>query len=103
VTSALIVAPLGGVFSWLVQLLVNRFFGNLLVIVRNLIFAAGMAILMESVMAISSTINTVGLTSVTEMMHTWLLCFAVAFPFGLGFSVLMSRSLKPKIERILAS
>jgi len=103
VTSALVMAPMGGVFSWLVHLLVSRFAGQLPTLAKNLLFGAGMALLMESVMATSTTLNTIGLTDVDTMAHTWLVCFSVAFPFGLGFSILMSLVLKPKIEHILTS
>lgn len=96
------IAPIGGVISYLVHHLVNYLFPNLTKLGNSLVFGLFMAIIMESIMAIVTTINVHGFIAVAELTVFWLQTFAAALPAGLAISVLMSIMIKPRLVAFLA-
>ncbi len=70
---------------------------------RQLITGVTMALIMESIMAVSTTANIVGFSDSDAFAAAWLHSFAAALPFGLCMALIMSLYLKPKLAQFLAN
>ncbi|OOV85989.1 DUF2798 domain-containing protein [Oceanospirillum linum] len=70
---------------------------------RQLVTGVAMALVMESIMAVSTTANIVGFSDSDAFAAAWLQSFAAALPFGLCMALIMSLYLKPKLAQFLAS
>ncbi|BCE01369.1 DUF2798 domain-containing protein [Marinicellulosiphila megalodicopiae] len=101
--SALIMAPCGALFSFLLHKLVTKTFKRTSYLIQNLIFAVFMAFIMESIMAAMTAATNVGFNSITIFTSAWINGVLWALPLGLVLSVLMSTTIKPKLEKYLAS
>lgn len=62
-----------------------------------------MALIMESVMALSTTANTIGFTDQNTFLLAWSQAFIAALPFGLCMTIVMPVFLKPKLDQFMAS
>lgn len=56
-----------------------------------------MAILMQLVIAIVTTINTVGYSDISIFYTSWLNAFITSFPLGLCIALLMTTFIKPRL------
>ena len=97
-----ILAPTGFIISAVINKIVKILCAKQSTIVQNIIFGLIMAIVMESIMAIVTTTNTIGLDHTSLFAQMWLKAFLTALPLGIGISLLMSLSIKAKIEKFLA-
>ena len=93
----LCIAPIGGVISIVTNSLVNKVFYALSRTQKNIVFGLVMAVIMESIMAIVTTINLHGFLLPSEFVDYWGATFISALPAGLIISVLMSLVIKPRL------
>lgn len=98
----LCIAPIGGVIALIINHLVNLLFSRLSPVKRNIVFGLLMAVLMESIMAVVTTVNLHGFMMLKEFVDFWLATFVSALPAGLVISVLMSLVIKPKLAAFWA-
>ncbi|WP_421849554.1 DUF2798 domain-containing protein [Marinomonas sp.] len=98
----LCIAPIGGVIAFLVHRFVNSVLHNLSPLKQNICFGLVMAVVMESIMAIVTTVNIHGFMVLKEFVDFWLVTFVSALPAGLVISVLMSLVIKPKLAAFWA-
>ncbi|WP_249344514.1 DUF2798 domain-containing protein [Marinomonas sp. CT5] len=98
----LCIAPIGGVIAFLVNRLVDLILTNLSSLRKNVAFGVIMAVVMESIMAVVTTVNLHGFIQLSELVSFWLTTFVSALPAGLVISVLMSLVIKPKLATFWA-
>ncbi|MEP7730553.1 DUF2798 domain-containing protein [Marinomonas primoryensis] len=98
----LCIAPIGGILSYLVHHLVNAILPRLSSMQRNIVFGLIMAIIMESVMAVVTTINLYGFLERGAFLNSWTTTLMSALPAGIVFSILMSIVIKPKLTAFWA-
>ncbi|UTW00545.1 DUF2798 domain-containing protein [Marinomonas rhizomae] len=98
----LCIAPIGGVIAFIINRLVNLIFPSLSSVKKNIVFGLVMAVMMESIMAVVTTINLHGFMMIKEFVDFWLATFVSALPAGLAISVLMSLVIKPKLAAFWA-
>ncbi|WP_207234074.1 DUF2798 domain-containing protein [Shewanella maritima] len=94
--------PAGFVFMTLFTKLIKYLTPNLKAVMQNLIVGLLMAITMEALLAFITTTNNLGLSN-SAFFTTWFDAFIVALPVGLVIMLVVSNTVKPKIERILTS
>lgn len=100
---AFMLMPVGFLLMELITKLVVQWLPNTDAHARNLVVGGLMACIMESMMAFSTTVNTLGFSSSADFLTGWLFSFLAALPLGLTLMVVMSLTVKPKIERYLTS
>ncbi|MGO2512072.1 DUF2798 domain-containing protein [Marinomonas polaris] len=98
----LCIAPIGGVIAFMINRLVNLVFPSLSSVKKNIVFGLIMAVLMESIMAVVTTMNLHGFMVLKDFIDFWLVTFVSALPAGLAISVLMSLVIKPKLAAFWA-
>ncbi|WP_370980268.1 DUF2798 domain-containing protein [Agaribacterium sp. ZY112] len=101
--AVLVMMPAGFILMTLMSKLADLLLSNANKTQRNIAVGIGMAFFMESVLAAVTTANNIGLTSSSAFLEAWSKAFIVALPFGLGMAVIMSLTLKPKLEAFMAS
>lgn len=98
----LCIAPIGGVIAFTINRLVTLIFPSFSSVKKNIAFGLVMAVMMESIMAVVTTINLHGFMLIKEFVDFWLATFVSALPAGLAISVLMSLVIKPKLAAFWA-
>ena len=83
--------------------LVHRFFPNLSKFKENMLIGLIMAMFMESIMAGVSSFNSVGVSDLTVFFATWLQGFIYSLPLGVVIAVVMTITIKPKLQKFMAS
>ncbi|MCQ1058970.1 DUF2798 domain-containing protein [Photobacterium sp. DNB23_23_1] len=101
--TVLVMMPVGMVMMTLVTKLVTKLMPNASEHKRNLVVGLNMAVIMESIMAFTTTANNIGFSDLNQFTHSWLQGFFAALPIGLTLITLISLTIKPKIERFLKS
>nr|WP_321265897.1 DUF2798 domain-containing protein [uncultured Sulfurimonas sp.] len=94
--------PLGGIIMFLSGKFIKSIFPNLKEIVQNILVGICIALVMEAIMAISTTINIIGYPSLDMFLSFWLKSYLAALPFALVFSPIMTILIKPKLDAFLA-
>lgn len=102
-TAVVTVMPLGFASMALLTKLAERFFANSSEKARNVSIGLVMAMVMESGMAFSTAVNSVGFADISMLMSTWFVTLITALPLALLFMAVVSVTLKPKVERFLKS
>ncbi|EGL54217.1 hypothetical protein MAMP_00606 [Methylophaga aminisulfidivorans MP] len=103
VIATVIMMPIGWLFMSLIGKVVQFFMSNSKTTHQQLVTGLSMALIMETVMAISTTANTLGFSNTTTFISAWAQAFITALPFGLFMSVMMSLFFKPRLAKFLAS
>ena len=98
----IVMMPLGGVFMFLSNRFIKFIFPNLRYILQNILVGICMALCMESIMAISTTVSIIGYPNFDSFSSFWLKSYLAALPFALVFSPIMTLLIKPRIERFLS-
>lgn len=101
--SSVTMAPLGFLMISLVSKAVEVIMPNTREVLKNAVIGVSMAIIMESFMAFVTTMNNVAHASGTEFLNFWWQAFLIALPVGLMISVIMTLTIKPRLERFMAS
>lgn len=99
--SLLVMVP----FGYLAMLVVSRFVASIASMLsefqQNLLTGMLMAVVMESIMAMAVAIRLTGFSS--ALPQYWVTSLLAGLPIALIFSVFMTITLKPWLERYLAS
>ncbi|PMG15114.1 hypothetical protein BCU98_18810 [Vibrio splendidus] len=98
-----IMMPMGAVMMALITKAVARVFTTYGEKVRNLIVGLSMAFIMESIMAFVTAANNIGFSDTAAFTSGWFNGFITALPVGLTIMVVMSMTVKPKLERFMKS
>ncbi|PTP70313.1 DUF2798 domain-containing protein [Vibrio splendidus] len=101
--AVVIMMPMGMVMMTLVTKLVDKVLPNYGEKARNLIVGLIMAFIMESIMALVTAANNIGFSDTSAFTCGWFNGFIAALPIGLTIMVLMSMTVKPKLERFMKS
>ncbi|OEF02203.1 hypothetical protein A136_06110 [Vibrio crassostreae 9ZC13] len=100
---AVIMMPIGVAMMALVTKLVAKVLPNYGEKARNLIVGLIMAFIMESIMAFVTAANNIGFSDTSAFTSGWFNGFIAALPIGLTIMVVMSMTVKPKLERFMKS
>lgn len=98
-----IMMPIGMVMMTLVTKLVAKVLPNYGEKARNLIVGLIMAFIMESIMAFVTAANNIGFSDTSAFTSGWFNGFIAALPIGPAIMVVMSMTVKPKLERFMKS
>ncbi|WP_227006610.1 DUF2798 domain-containing protein [Shewanella donghaensis] len=101
--AAVTVMPAGVIVMTLLTKLIQTLFPNVSDKIGNLVVGLSMAVVMESAMALTTTLNNVGFDNVLMFLTVWLESFLTALPMALILIVIISMTIKPRIERFLKS
>jgi len=101
--SAYAVMPVGIILIGLITKFINKIMPNSGVHQRNFIIGGLMAVIMESLLAFSTSLNLNGFSNHSALFTGWLEGFLAALPLGLTLVIIISMTIKPKIERFLKS
>lgn len=96
------IAPIGGIIAMLIHKALAAILLGASKVRINIIFGLCMAVTMESIMAVITTINTNSFSDWSHFAYRWASTLVTALPIGIVFSVIMSLIIKPKLEVILA-
>lgn len=97
---AVLVMPTGLLFMTLVTTFLQRIMPNASKALHQLITGLAIALLMESILAASTTANLLGFGNMAAFVGAWQHAFIAALPFGLFIALMMSFILKPKLENL---
>lgn len=99
----LIMLPMGGVLFYFANKVVQRVFASLSDVQRNLIHGLSMAFIMETILALVTTVNNRGFMAFDLFLKEVSLSLLAALPIGIAMACLMSLVIKPKLEAHLSS
>lgn len=99
--AAVTVMPAGFVLMALLTAVIAKIAPNTNAKTRDVAVGICMAILMESSMAFTTTLKNIGLADSSEFFSHWLKSFLSVLPVALTLMVIVSVTIKPKIEKIL--
>lgn len=103
VQAVCVLFPLGVGVMWVMNKLVAAFFTGFSTLNKNLIFGLGMAIIMEAIMALSTTYSNIGIGDMQCFGKAFLASYLMVLPVALVLSPLMTLLVKPKLDAFLAS
>lgn len=95
--------PLGGLMMFLSSKIIKTCFPNLRYVMHNILIGILMAMGMEAIMAVSTTLNIIGYINFDSFSSFWLKSYLAALPFALFFSPIITIAIKPKLEAYLKS
>lgn len=105
--AAITMAPLGFLMVAIISKLVLAVMPKASENKRNFVIGLSMALIMESFMALVTTMNNLGLPANVDLINQWLQNWGqavlIALPFGLVISLIMTLFVKPRLERLMAS
>ena len=99
--ATLVMIPLGWSVMYVCNKIVTSLFPNVGDIIQNIMIGILIAIVMEAIMAISTTLNIDGYHGLIQFFNFWLKTYLAALPFALIFSPIMTIFIKPKLEAYL--
>ncbi len=102
-TAAVTVMPLGFFMMVLITALTERLLPNLQDKFRHLVIGVAMACVMESIMAFTTAVNTIGFGDQSALLTVWFSAFVAALPVGMILMMIISLTIKPKVEQFLRS
>ncbi|MGR5269194.1 DUF2798 domain-containing protein [Vibrio astriarenae] len=103
ITTALVMMPIGFALMTAMTTLANRYLAGVSENKRNLLVGITMAVIMESIMAFTTTVNNMGWVGNTDFTAQWGQSLLTALPIGLVLMMTISMTIKPKIEHFLRS
>ncbi|MEZ9524424.1 DUF2798 domain-containing protein [Enterovibrio norvegicus] len=101
--AATTVMPVGFLLMALLTKLSHALLPNTHDVKRNLLVGVSMALIMESGMAFTTAINNVGFEQQSVFYQAWLDAVMAALPVAITLMLIISTTVKPKIERFLKS
>lgn len=102
-TAVVVMMPSGFVFMMLISKAVGWLLPKQGAKTQNFVVGLVMAVVMESIMAFTTAANNIGFTDTAEFFSGWATGFAAALPIGLTLAVIMSMTIKPKLEKFMKS
>lgn len=103
VLAVCILVPAGYVVMTSINWVVARLFTALSDFNKNLIVGVLMAVAMESIMALSTAANTIGFGDIAAYISACISGFVTALPVGVAMSLIMTLTVKPRLEKFMAS
>jgi len=100
---ALVVMPIGFLLMKVISTIIEKWLPNMATIKRNLVIGLVMALIMESILSFTTAANIIGFSSYAMLFSGWLHAFMAALPLGLTIMLIMSMSIKPRVELFLKS
>jgi hypothetical protein len=100
--SFVVMLPIGGFIFPLLNKVINSFFTTWSNIQKNLVHGFLMAVIMESMMALVTTLATHGYQSNHDFFSLFFNCLIYALPVGLTITSFISLVIKPRFEQYLA-
>lgn len=98
----LVMMPLGGVVMFMANKVIKSTFPELKIFIQNILIGIIMALCMESIMAIITTLNILGYPDFNQFSSFWLRSYLLALPAALVISPLMTIFIKPKLDAYIA-
>lgn len=99
----LVMAPIGLAMTALMNVVVAKLLPTTSDLKRNIVISVFMALTMESLMAFVTATNNIGF-AITRLFYTaWVEGLIAALPIGFTLMLVMSVTVKPKLERFLKS
>ncbi|MGP4969306.1 DUF2798 domain-containing protein [Psychrobacter aquimaris] len=92
------IAPIGGVIALLINKILRAVLPDISTVQMNVIFGLCMAVIMESIMAVVTTINLNDFSDWHHFLSMWIASLLTALPIGIFFSIILSLIIKPKLE-----
>lgn len=92
------IAPIGGVIALLINKILRALLPDISTVQMNVIFGLCMAVIMESIMAVVTTINLNDFSDWHHFLSMWIASLLTALPIGIFFSIILSLVIKPKLE-----
>lgn len=102
-TAAVTIMPLGFAFMVLLTKGAEKLLPHVSEKARNLVVGVSMALIMESGMAFSTALNTIGFQNQDAFLSAWFNGLIGALPVALVLMTVVSLTIKPKVERFLKS
>ena len=102
-SAVLVMAPVGLAMTALMNALVAKLLPKASELKRNLVISVFMALTMESLMAFVTATNNIGYADMRLFLNGWAEGLLAALPIGLTIMLIMSVTVKPKLERFLKS
>ncbi|MGI2110434.1 DUF2798 domain-containing protein [Shewanella frigidimarina] len=100
--AATTMAPIGFMMITVISKIALLIFPNVSEAKRNVAIGVAMALVMEGIMALVTTLNNIGFTALSELITAWWSALIIALPLGLLISLMMTTLVKPELERYLA-
>lgn len=95
--------PIGSAMFAAVNKLINLFLSAWSTLQKNLLQGVLMAVIMESIMAVITILNSQGYESITQFSNLFFSALFYALPVGLILSCFMALVIKPKLEKHLTN
>lgn len=92
------IAPIGGVIAMLINKILRTLLPTISTVQMNVIFGLCMAVIMESIMAVVTTMNINDFSDWRHFVYMWMASLLTALPIGIFFSIILSLVIKPKLE-----
>ncbi|HCT72799.1 MULTISPECIES: DUF2798 domain-containing protein [Psychrobacter] len=92
------IAPIGGVIAMLINKILRALLPDISAVQMNVIFGLCMAVIMESIMAVVTTMNINDFSDWHHFFYMWMASLLTALPIGIFFSIILSLVIKPKLE-----
>lgn len=92
------IAPIGGMIALLINKILRALLPDISTVQMNVIFGLCMAVIMESIMAVVTTINLNDFSDWHHFLSMWIASLLTALPIGIFFSIILSLIIKPKLE-----
>lgn len=98
----LVMMPLGAIIMFIANKIVKISIPNQREILQNIAIGILMALSMEAIMAVVTTINIHGYSDFNLFSSFWVKSYFLALPFALVMSPVMTILIKPKLDAYLA-
>lgn len=98
ILSLCVLAPLGAVVSIMLDKLIYAILPQLSKLKHDILFGLSMAIVMEAVMALVTTLNLKGFLNFEVFFGFWSQTLLTALPLGILISIILSLIIKPRLE-----
>ncbi|WP_338624670.1 DUF2798 domain-containing protein [Agarivorans sp. OAG1] len=97
------IMPIGFLLMAAISKAAEKWLPKMQVQQRNIVVGVVMAVIMESGLAFSTTLNNLGLSNGADFLASWLQTLLTALPFALVLIITVSLTIKPRVERFLKS
>lgn len=102
-SAVLVMAPIGLAMTAFMNVFVTKLLPTASELKRNLVISVFMALNMELLMAFVTATNNIGFANTRLFYTAWVEGLLAALPIGLILMLVMSVTIKPKLERFLKS
>lgn len=100
-TAMVVMMPVAGLLMVAFGAVVERHFPGLSPLQQNVLVGLSMSVAMQSIMAVITGYNAVGLADMAAFRAAWVQAFAAAIPVGLALALLVTTVIKPRLQAAL--